>query len=273
VSSRVKDVLGVQSPSTVFIGIGEDTAEGFSLGIINSLGFVEAAGTQMGDTFADATVAAVAQLNERIADLRIDLFGSLLGGGATRDSALRGVQGTLRSFTDALAGPIAEAAANGAEATRLIDFGAGLDNRNAIAEVVEGIKGFAKDFLQSGATVAETQAAVLQKRAEALDIAAFLGFDRTQIDDFFNGLGLSASGLETFASQLLTETERLKKEAEQEEAERRKSEADAGKSEADAAAEQTIEQTVNVNLALPFADPEAVALAVANRTASLVRRR
>jgi hypothetical protein len=125
--------------------------------------------------------------------------------------------------------------------------------------------------LQAGFTPAQITAELTKLRQQALDVAGFLGFDTAAIDEFFASLGLSASSLETFASQLLTETERLKKEAEEEEATRRKEEADRAAEET--AVEQPIEQTVNVNLALPFADPEAVALAVANRTASLVRRR
>jgi hypothetical protein len=222
-------------------------------------------------------VAAVAELNDRIAGLRLDLFGSILGGQAGSDSALRSGQSAIRSLTDALASQIQEAAEAGLAATRGIDFGAGLENREAFADVVEQIKAVGEGLLRAGFTPAQVAAEIAKLRQQALDVASFLGFDTATIDAFFVSLGLSASSLELFASQLLTETERLKKEAEAEEAAKRKEEADAAKSEADAAAEQRaeqpIEQTVNVNLALPFADPEAVALAVANRTATLVRRR
>ena len=95
------------------------------------------------------------------------------------------------------------------------------------------------------------------------------------VSSFFDQLGLSAAGLQQFGIELANETDRLKTKAEQDEAERRKEEADQAKAESDEAAADaapTIGE-LNVNLALPFGDPEAVALAVANRTVAAVRTR
>lgn len=257
--------LKISSPSRVFEEIGAQTAEGFSLGIINNLGFVTTAGTQMSQALIDATRGALEDLNAEISASRSSLLERLLGGEAGSDAARRNIQSALTGLTEGLADPIREALESGIAPNLRFDIAGGNANRNVLAGLVEDIKGLFGDLLESGVSPTSAIAEALQARAQALDIATFLGFDRAGVDAFFSALGLSSQSLEAFGSQMLTETERLKKEAEEREFTRLRDEqgaATGGGSE------------VNINgdmvFNLPYAQPEAIALTVANRIARSV---
>lgn len=261
-----RSALRISSPSRVFMGLGSEVAEGFSLGIINNLGFVTTAGARMSAELISATKGALDDLNAEIAANRESLFSRLLGGTSGLDSARRGIQSALTGLTEGLAGPIREALESGVGPNLRFDIAGGNENRSTLAGVVDQIKSLTLDLMESGATPQQAVAEALKARAQALDIAAFLGFDRAGVDSFFTALGLSAKSLETFTSQLLTDTQRLKTEAEQREFDRLKQEREQEQQDRAGGGVNIGEMIFN----LPYAQPEAIALAVANRVARSV---
>lgn len=261
-----RSALRISSPSRVFMGLGSEVAEGFSLGIINNLGFVTTAGARMSAELISATKGALDDLNAEIAANRESLFSRLLGGTSGLDSARRGIQSALTGLTEGLAGPIREALESGVGPNLRFDIAGGNENRSTLAGVVDQIKSLTLDLMESGATPQQAVAEALKARAQALDIATFLGFDRAGVDSFFTALGLSAKSLETFTSQLLTDTQRLKTEAEQREFDRLKQEREQEQQDRAGGGVNIGEMIFN----LPYAQPEAIALAVANRVARSV---
>jgi tape measure domain-containing protein len=154
-----------------------------------------------------------------------------------------------------------------------ITTAAGSANIAKINEQLLAIRGYASELLNAGASADQVAAAVRKLRDQLIRQATAFGFNAAQIAALIETAGLSDTALAAFIAQMRKfqeeaagATDAAKKAAE--EAARRKAEEEAaarGESTPTSGIPQPLVGTIEVNL--PYGDPEAVALAVANRVA------
>jgi len=146
----------------------------------------------------------------------------------------------------------------------------GAENIQRFIEAASGIRDYASELLGAGVAPATVIAQIESLRNSLVNQATAMGFNRTEVNKLIDELGLSDTALTEFINQLnefnkaAADATQVSKEA-REEAARKKAEEEAGKDPTNLAVFQPGVRDVHVHL--PFGNPEAVGMAVANRLA------
>jgi len=171
----------------------------------------------------------------------------------------------------------------GKSATLDLTTAAGVANRSAIVAAGEAIKSYGQTLLESGRSASSVVKETKDLRNQLIEQAFALGFNGEQVAKLLRELGLSDEALDQFVKQVGTVKKEASKKVESAE-EKKKREEDAEK-QAEAIAKAFAQQQAlddprfqrnvieNVQVVVPYGDPQAVALATANRLAFSTGRR
>ena len=282
-----KSAMQISSPSKVFVGYGENIGQGLVLGIEAFMPKIGQVATDLGGSIGSAaadgirrsTEEASAALGEFIDKLNSDISsaqldaikGSLLGG-QTLDMARTGIGSDLAGIIDA-GKAIADSIKEGKGGSFGFSGLEGLGNRQDVFGVVSEIKDLAETLFDVGTPIGDIVNELSFMREALLSTASAAGFNRTELEGLIDSLGLSQGAINSLASATADAQRQVVDAAAAE-----KAKADAlAQADANAQATQDAERgnatTIINNIAIPYGDLEAVALAVSNRQASAASRR
>ena len=268
------------SPSRKFMEIGHDLVEGLAIGIRDGA-------SDLNSLVGDIVTQMVAVGSAVVRGIRSGtgaLFDALLGnartfGGAAAEIAAGAVTTSIRAIADTVvtnAGQLWAAGMKPLEEKTLSDrlllqesfvslrlgdeFG--VANRTAIQRAVDAVQEVGRALLEQGHSAETAAQRMLEYRAAIIQMSLQAGLAGSEVDALLNSLGLSVGNL----SQFINEANRLRSVVS--EAERRGTVPPTALPEPTV---QPVQQFFDTTINLPFGDPEAVALAVVNRQAQLVR--
>lgn len=304
--TTMQDELGIQSPSTVFKGIGSNVMLGFVNGIEGGAKAAADAAKTAVQTVIDAAVAGMDAGQAAFRSAATELFAGLTGS----DAAAIGGKGPLAAITSlgsvttafqSFQAQVASSAQTAWETAKkpLAEMTAadlnilgesyvslnatdvlGAQNLSSLTSVLDSIAAYGETLIAQGTPIDEVINLVGDQVSSFYDMAVSLGFNGDQLNSLIDQLGLSEEALASFGDEV----------------------ANIGQSAVDAAphtlptvpvvtvpststaARNTPSSTEgkstmmpvnktqinNIELHLPYGDPQAVALAVANKSAVLV---
>ena len=300
-----EDVLGISSPSTVFKDIGENIVLGLVDGIDTAAGDAAAAARSTVQAAIDAAVAGMDAGKAAMASAAQTLFAGLTGsdaaaiGGAgplAATTALGAITNAVQSFNSQVA-----SAAQTAWDTAMKKPGEmtaadlnilgesyvslnaadvlGAQNLQSLTGVLDSIASYGETLIGQGRPVQEVIDLVSAQVDAFYNAAVAMGFNGSQLANLIDQLGLSEEALASFTDQLAA----IGEEAANTRPDRlpfvpvvptptvNTTASTASTTESKSGMMQmTRTQNNTFNLELPYGDPAAVALAVANKMAVLV---
>lgn len=271
--------LLISSPSKVGIGIGQNFGDAMAQGIDESVVNIARAAREAAETAADSAREVTSRIGSS--------FSSILAGGSREDAAkvainagLGAILSDIQSTAERAASAAAAAAQPGAtadtraEAARAAAEAAnrsialnleGIGNRSNISSAVENIKSLGDAMLDAGRPVSEVADTLIRTRNDLINFAGQFGFNIADVTALIDELGLSILNIQKFAEDAAKipgqVADELKQRQLEDALEKARQESGSGG-----------ETNVTVNLALPFGDPQAVALSVSNSIARSIRR-
>ena len=282
VIGATRTAFGIRSPSKVFADLGSNVGQALADGLAKEGASVSSAASGAVQTAIDAAMATADKGKAGLRQAISGIFGSLTGsnainiGGGTAggiNSAVGGITQALQGFrssfdssqqqvSDVRNNPFpgtltaAQRAIAGSSVTSLNATDViGQGNLSSLTSAFDAIATLGDTLLAQGTPVAQvtTQLGLYVDQLNAL--AASLGFNQTEVATLADSLGLSSGALADFANQAKTA-----------------SGAFVGAGDPNAAAAKVVPTQINnITNYLPFGDPEAVALATANRLALQAR--
>jgi tape measure domain-containing protein len=269
-SSAIEDAFGIKSPSRVMMGIGELVAKGLAVGISEGSATAESAARKAVDDAINASISQLDKSRDAIAEASAALFEEFFKtpdafvaddafGKVTEafQQVASTVDSSIRSAIDAAFTAVtertrAQADIVGEDAFSLnVSDVLGVANRSSLISALGSIQDAFTSLLRQGTPIssAVTQVGVLVDQFTAL--ATSLGFNADAVALLVDQLGLSDAALASFATEV--------------------ADLSATASGGTGLPQPVVVQNNDINLALPYADPEAVALATANRLALQAR--
>lgn len=304
--TTMRDELGVQSPSTVFKGIGSNVMLGFVKGIEGGAKAAADAAKSAVQTVIDAAVAGMDAGQAAFRSAATELFAGLTGS----DAAAIGGKGPLAAITslgsvttayqsfqsqvasaaqtawDTAKKPLAEMTAADLNilGESYVSLNAndvlGAQNISSLTSVLDSIAAYGETLIAQGTPIDEVISLVGDQVSSFYDMAVSLGFNGNQLANLIDQLGLSEEALASFGDEVANVGQSATDAAPQtlptipvvtvpstSTAGRNTPSAAEGKS---AMMPVSKTQINNIELHLPYGDPQAVALAVANKSAVLV---
>lgn len=303
-----RDELGVQSPSTVFKDIGKDVMLGFADGMEGGAQAAADAARTAVQTVVDAAIAGVDAGKAAMTSATQTLFAAMTGsdaaaiGGGGPLAAITAL-GSITTATQSFQSQVASAAQtawdtamkNPSEMTAAdlnilgesyVSLNAtdvlGAQNLASLTSVLDSISSYGETLIGQGRPVQEVIDIVNQQVDAFYDMAVGMGFNATQLSNLIDQLGLSGEALNAFMQQVAdigeeaanTQPNRLPYVPVVTTPAVNTTTATASTSASTEAKSGTMQvtksQTNNITVQLPYGDPQAVALAVANKVAVLV---
>lgn len=278
VETTVRDSFGIKSPSKVTREIGTFVTQGLALGISDGQSGAVAATRQMGSAVGaavgDSISAAITASGSTIAQATSDVLRESLQAAADASDFAKSIRDAISgAVDDAFSGPagifdaesglfssfssLAQRAvdAKGNRSLALNDK-EGLSNVGAVEAAVKAITSLAGELAQQGSPTGEIAARLADEREKLLAFGQYLGFSNDALASLVDQLGLSGENISKFA-KTAADAETLT----------RLNAAETG----GIVGGRSLQQINNIQLATPYGDPEAVALATANRLALQAR--
>lgn len=299
VKNTVNTMLDAHSPSRVFIGIGGDIATGLAIGIEDGTEDAAGAARSIVNAAVSSAVNAAQAGTAAVTAATAELFGAMTGAEAPTGTggkamglsqviseitnATQGLNTTAASSAQSVWDATAKSAKDRTAADKnLIGESAsslnpadvvGAANLSAVMQVLESIRQYGMTLLGSGSPVNEVIAKVQSQVDAFMKNATALGFKKTDLSRIVDEMGLSVQDLAAFAGEasgltnIVAPARNVLPPIPMGQSMNGMS---ASQSATGATANGAATQNITMNLYLPTGDPEANALTVANRLASLV---
>lgn len=297
----VQQRLGIQSPSKVFMEIGKFIGQGLAEGIADSSNDVNSVVSTAVDAAVNAAIDGADRAQTALKNAGAQLFSALTGSNAPTNfriasglaqggitDAIQNVLSTVASnaqslfdATSALGAGTATAAQKNVVGESFVSVNPndvlGSANRSALGSAFDAIAQLGKTLLESGRSAGDVTSVLNDYVNQLVTQAVAAGFNQADVLTLADAFGLSSSALADFVNQLAQLTDEAKKAKEAATANgglpsvpgfgapRPTSQYGAPARNFDRFA-----SPINVALSLPYGDPEAVAMAVANRLAAFV---